>query len=195
MRVSLRASVIACIGHVAVVIRFDSVGSAGATLGEGDMRGYVLIVRSGVAVVGALAKDAVVALAVEARAEPVNLRFAVVAIADHHLEPLRERLCNVGVKASCPLLVLGVYLCSAGVGAVAHQQVRYPVAAEVAAVWWVHGAILETAGAATSLEIACAVAVVAYGVGAKEQVLVASRWGLVKADDRINDPVLASAQR
>src|SRR5829696_9253736 len=55
MRVSRRASVSVCIGHVAVVIRADAIGSAGSTLGEGDVRGYPRLGRIGFAVVGALA--------------------------------------------------------------------------------------------------------------------------------------------
>src|SRR5215212_5637595 len=152
--VRARVSVIACVGHVAYVI--PAVGSAGATLREGDPRGYVLVGRSGVTVVGPLGELAVVALAAQAGAEPANLCLPVVAIVDYHLEPLRERLYFVSVDACCALLVVGVYLRAAGPSTVAQLQVGYPVAAVVAAVRWVHRAVLETAGGATSSEIAYA---------------------------------------
>src|SRR5918993_1180038 len=49
---------------------------------------------------------------------------------------------------------------------------------------------LETAGAASSLEIAWGAAGWAYGGGAEEQMPVANRFGSARVDDRIECPCL-----
>src|SRR5215211_3501920 len=95
-------------GGIGVLLRISRINVPVSTLREGDVRGYPRIGSCRFAVVGALAKIAVVALAVDVGAEPFDARFAGRAITDEHLESIGVGLYVVGVDARCALLIVGV---------------------------------------------------------------------------------------
>jgi hypothetical protein len=120
-RVRTRASARAGINHVAdvvihrVLLRISRINVPVSTLRETDVRGYIRIEPTRVAVVGALAHIAVVALAVDVGAVSFDARLAGIGITGDHLECklwvrwiLWEGLYDVGVDTSCAPTVVGV---------------------------------------------------------------------------------------